>query len=173
MTIEITSASADEASILHDITRRAFAEYVGLLNPTPACLTETVREVAAAVRRGGAIIARIDGVAAASARYEVVDGHLYVSRVAVLPAYRGCGLAGELMHAMDQIAESLGVGSLQLQTRLNLPRNIRLYEKLGYRVIDTWQSDSGADVQVLMEKQMEEKGVPSERPYRMPMLATL
>lgn len=155
MTIEITAASADEASILHDITRRAFAEYVGLLNPTPACLTESVRDVAATIRRGGAVIARLDGVAAASARYEVLDGHLYVSRVAVLPDYRGCGLAGELMHAMDQIAESLGLEALQLQTRLNLPRNIRLYEKLGYQVIDTWQSESGADVQVLMEKRLE------------------
>jgi ribosomal protein S18 acetylase RimI-like enzyme len=155
MTIEITSASADEASILHDITRRAFAEYVGLLNPVPTCLTETVREVAAAVRRGGAVIARVDGIPAASARYEVVDGHLYVSRVAVLPAFRGCGLAGELMHAMDAIADSLGLKSLQLQTRLNLPRNISLYEKLGYRVIDTWQTESGSDVQVLMEKRLE------------------
>lgn len=156
MTIEITSASADEASILHDITRRAFAEYVGLLNPIPACLSETVREVAAAVRRGGAIIACVDGVAAASARYEVIDGHLHVSRVAVLPNFRGCGLAGELMHAMDSIAESLGLETLQLQTRLNLPRNIRLYEKLGYHVIDTWQTESGSDVQVLMEKRLHE-----------------
>lgn len=156
MTTEITTASADEASLLHDITRRAFAEYVGLLNPTPACLSESVREVAAAIRRGGAVIAWVDGIPAASARYEMVDGHLYVSRVAVLPEFRGCGLAGDLMHAMDAIAESLGLETLQLQTRLNLPRNIRLYEKLGYRVIDTWQSASGADVQVLMEKRLHE-----------------
>jgi ribosomal protein S18 acetylase RimI-like enzyme len=156
MTIEITSASADEASILHDITRRAFAEYVGLLNPTPACLTESVREVAAAVRRGGAIIARVDGFPAASARYEVLDGHLYVSRVAVLPEHRGCGLAVELMGALDAVAESLGLETLQLQTRLNLPRNIRLYEKLGFQVIDTWQTESGSDVQVLMEKRLHE-----------------
>lgn len=155
MNITITSASIQEAGLVHALTQSAFVEYAGLLTPAPECLHESIADVARSIARGGAFIAwGDDGQPVGSARYEPLNGHLHVSRVAVLPAYRGLGVAGSLLAAIDDTAIALGLDLLQLQTRLNLPRNIRLYEKFGYRIIDTWQPQPGADVYVLMEKSL-------------------
>jgi GNAT superfamily N-acetyltransferase len=153
--IEITPAALSQALVVHGITQAAFAEYVGQLNPPPRCLTETVDDVTRAIRAGGALIAWLDGEPVGSLRYAYRVGCLWVERVSVLPVYRGLGIASELLHAVETIASTYGCDCLRLSTRLALPRNVALYQHLGYRIISTDQVAPGADIQVTLEKRLE------------------
>lgn len=137
---------------MHGIMQAAFSEYDGLLNPPPVCLTETVDDVAAAIRKGGALLAWIDGKAVGSARYDIHGGAFHVGRVSVLPTHRGYGIASIMMDYLEQLARTEGYAAMELETRLSLPRNVALYERLGFQIVDTWQSEAGADVQVAMMK---------------------
>lgn len=152
MTVQLTEASPRDAALLHGITQTAFAEYSGQFNPPFACLSETLDDVGAALLTGSALLAWIDGDAVGAARYATQAGALHISRVAVLPAWRGCGVASALMTALEQRGLALGCESLTLTTRLSLPRNVALYERCGFQIVERWQCAPDADVQVRMTK---------------------
>jgi ribosomal protein S18 acetylase RimI-like enzyme len=133
----------------------AFAEYIGQLNPASPCHTETVGDVAEAIHYGGAVLAWANGVAVGSARFALRDGNFYVGRVSVLPDYRGMGIASIMMNYLESMAREQGYTQMQLCSRLNLPKNISLYERLGYHIVRSEQVSPDADVQVTMVKPLE------------------
>ncbi len=141
----IRIAHADEAALVHRLTQMAFDEYRGQLEPPSSAHDETEAVVAAALAKGGALLALIDGIAVGAARFTPEDDHLYIGRVAVTPARRGQGIAIELMLALEQQARRLGVVAIELGVRENLPSNVRLYEKLGYTVISRDQHPRNPD----------------------------
>jgi GNAT superfamily N-acetyltransferase len=59
--------------------------------------------------------------------------HLHVGRVAVVPAWRGRGVATALMGWFEEFAASRGLSEIRLAVRLTLPRNEVFYHRLGYR----------------------------------------
>lgn len=132
---EIRLARRHDAALVHRLTQQAFDEYRGRLQPPSSAHEETEAAVAAALDKGGAVLAWIDGVAVGAARFVPEGDHLYVGRVAVPPAWRGKGIAMALMRALEQQARRLGVGAIELGVRESLPSNVRLYEKLGYAVV--------------------------------------
>jgi ribosomal protein S18 acetylase RimI-like enzyme len=132
----------------------AFAEYVGQLNPVSPCHTETVADVRRAMRDGGAVLAWIDGVAVGSARFALHGDHFFVSRVSVLPDYRGCGVACAMMNYLESLAVDLGCMQMELSSRLSLPRNVALYERLGFHIVESHQVSPDADVQVTMVREL-------------------
>jgi prepilin-type processing-associated H-X9-DG protein len=154
VTISITEASPQQAALVHGIMQTAFSEYLGQLNPASPCHTETVGDVAKAIHNGGAIIAWVDGEAVGSARYSLSNDTFYVGRVSVLPEFRGCGVASAMMHYLDDLAGGHGYAELELCSRLNLPRNIALYERMGYEIASQYQLAPDADIQVTMRKHL-------------------
>lgn len=152
MTLQLTEAVPQQAALLHGITQAAFAEYSGQFNPPFACLSETLDDARAALVAGGALLAWIDGDAVGAARYRAQEGALHIARVAVLPGWRGCGVASALLDALEGRGLALGCDCLTLTTRLTLPRNVALYERCGFRIVERWQCAPDADVQVRMTK---------------------
>ena len=132
---EIRLARTEEAALVHRLTQQAFDEYRGRLKPPSSAHDETQAMVATALEQGGALLAFIDGAAVGAARFVPEDDHLYIGRVAVLPEWRGKGIAMALMLALEQQARRLGLGAIELGVRESLPSNVRLYGKLGYTVI--------------------------------------
>ena len=57
---------------------------------------------------------------------------LYLGRLAVLPAWRGRGLAGRLLEAAEAETRRRGFRSLRLQVRLALPRNREMFARHGF-----------------------------------------
>lgn len=137
---------------MHRIMQTAFAEYIGKLNPASPCHTETVGDVAKAIHHGGAILAWMDGVPVGSARYSIYPDGFYVGRVSVLPSYRGLHIASVMMDYLEGLATGAGCARMQLQSRLNLPQNIALYERMGYAITSQYQVTPNADTQVTMVK---------------------
>ena len=63
---------------------------------------------------------------------EVPAAYLHVGRVAVVPAWRGRGVATALMGWFEELAASRGLAEIRLAVRLTLPRNEAFYRRLGY-----------------------------------------
>ena len=117
--------------------RLAFEEYRGRLYPESGALRETLDEVRSGIAGGGAFLAFVGEAIAGCARYRVFSDHVYGERIGVLPAYRGRGIAAALTNAIEATAAARGVPQVQVKVRRSIPSNLRLYEKLGYRIVDS------------------------------------
>lgn len=71
----------------------------------------------------------------ACAFYRTHPDHVYLGRLAVLPAYRGRGLGARLVAEVEVLAAARGRDRVRLGVRLALPRNREFFERLGYRPV--------------------------------------
>ena len=136
----IRRATSDDAPAILAVIHAAFEPYRGKLAPEPSALRETADSLRQALAAGEGLAAWIDGqaigcvIAEAKAGAEARDGGgVYLGRLAVDPAYRGRGIAAALVAAAEAWARSTGRFQVELNVRLALPDNIRLFERLGYR----------------------------------------
>jgi DNA-binding MarR family transcriptional regulator/N-acetylglutamate synthase-like GNAT family acetyltransferase len=64
-----------------------------------------------------------------------------VKRMWVDPEWRGCGLAGRLMSALEDRAAELGYREVYLDTNATLVEAIAMYERAGYRRIERYNDN--------------------------------
>jgi ribosomal protein S18 acetylase RimI-like enzyme len=151
-------ARLDEAPLVREIMRAAFAEYDTTLRVPSSALVETVEDVAAHMRLGGAVLAtrpgNESGGPVGSGRFECRDGHFYIGRLAVLPTHRGLGIAIAMIDFIEALARAEGVSEARLSVRMALPRNIGLYQRLGYTATATYSHPRGAEFVVDMAKSL-------------------
>lgn len=114
---------------------RGFAQFRDALDPPSSAFWETNADVAAAIERGGAAVARLGAEPVGSVRFEPQGTWLYIGRLAVIPEARRRGVAQALMLAAESEASRFGLAEAQLSMREALPGNRALFEKLGYEVI--------------------------------------
>jgi len=69
-----------------------------------------------------------------------------VKRLYVRPSYRGRGVAGALMDALEAGARQTGYGALYLDTKDDLPAAIRFYEHRGYERIPRYNDNPQATI---------------------------
>ena len=150
----ILEAGLEQAETVMQVMHFAFEEYRGKLYPGSGALGETLEHVRSGIASGGAFLAFVDGAAAGSARYRVFSDHIYGERIGVLPAYRGLGIAMALTKAIESTASARGVAQVQVKVRKSIPSNLRVYEKLGYRVVGFEPYPIGTDVQITLAKDL-------------------
>jgi ribosomal protein S18 acetylase RimI-like enzyme len=136
--VTIRVATIEDAPLILEITRAAFEEFRGRLDPPSGALHETLETLRDATFQPdhGATLAFVEDTPAGAMRWSVhpLREHLYVGRVAVLPAYRRQGVASALMTWADGHARALGLPAVQFGVRLQAPENIRFYQRLGYEI---------------------------------------
>lgn len=152
MPLRIELATAEQAHLVHQTMRAAYAEYDGVLIPPSGALRETVADVEAAMSKGGAVLVWDGGEAVGSARFEARHDHLYIGRVSVVPSHRGHGIGAALMQRIEVIARERGVGTIQLVVRNSLPENLAFYHRLGYTTLKIEPHEKGGDNVVTMGK---------------------
>ena len=154
MSLRIRAAGLDEAAKVLEIMRLAFGEYRGKLHPESGALGETLKDVRTGIESGGAFLAFVDEAIAGCARYRVFPDHVYGERIGVLPAFRGRGIAAALTKAIEASAGDHGVPQVQVKVRASIPSNLKLYQKLGYRVIGREPYPIGTDEQITLTKNL-------------------
>lgn len=152
MSFRIRAAAVEEAEQVLFAMRAAFEEYRGKLYPESGALSETLEDVRSGIASGGAFLAFADEAIAGSARYRVFPGHVYGERIGVLPPYRGRGIAAALTNAIESSASDRGVAQVHVKVRASLTSNLRLYEKLGYRVLASEPYPIGTDVEITLTR---------------------
>ena len=142
----------EQAKLVRELMLAAFAEYESVLTVPSSAMWETIEDVAGHIALGGAVLARLGSETVGSGRFELRDDHVYIGRLSVLPPHRGRGVAAAMMLAMEQRAAAAGFREARIGVRTLLPRNIALYERLGYVVTDRYQHPRGDEVIVDMAK---------------------
>lgn len=131
----IRRATPDDANALADLIVRAFAPYVGRLDPPPSAIKETPATIAARFADHVALIAESDAEPVGCVFLQHQGDAVYLSRVAVDAAWRGQGVARALLGAAEAAARDVGAAQLTLGVRVALPDNRRLFESCGFRLV--------------------------------------
>lgn len=152
--IQVREAKKSEWPLVRQIMLEAFEEYRGVLEPPSAALSETPEDVKASLAKGGALLAFLDGNPGGSTRYEIHEGYVYCSRLAVLPSKRGHGLACAMLEAIDEIAKSKGLQETRLSTREVMESNLRLYRRQGFELAARYPHPRGGGIVVDFVKRL-------------------
>jgi ribosomal protein S18 acetylase RimI-like enzyme len=168
----ITASGLSRAPVgqVAELTRAAYAESDPLPGlPPPDGKTEDVRSVAAFVNDGGNVwMARDPGgdVVGALRTGRCADGALFVSRVAVSPAWRQLGVGRWLLAAVEERSAAEGTATIRLDAVIErcVPA---YYARLGYRVTEHHLAE---DDKLLTEVAMErDPRVPRRRELPYPL----
>ncbi len=142
----------EEAAAVREIMLAAFAEYESVLKVPSSAMWESVEDVAGHIALGGAVLARVGAETVGSGRYELRADHVYIGRLSVLPDFRKRGISTAMMQAMEGRAAAVGRTEARISVRALLPRNVSLYERLGYVVTARYQHERGDELVVDMAK---------------------
>ncbi|WP_332651397.1 GNAT family N-acetyltransferase [Lysinibacillus sp. 54212] len=125
-----------DAEIIYDIMMDAFSEYK--TDPMPSsALNETVASISRNLESGElALVGYLDQEPVAMVRFKLADNYLYFSRLSVKQAFQGTGMAKKLLHALEGFSLSKEIYEIQCKVRKSVPRNLMLYESLGYEIYD-------------------------------------
>ena len=124
-------ASAEDAGAIRSLTREAYSKWVPIIGREPVPMTADYAE---AVRKHRIDLLYLDDTLAALIEMITEADHLLIENVAVAPAFQGRGLGRKLMAHADQVAASLGHPEVRLYTNRQFVGNVRLYQRLGYRI---------------------------------------
>ena len=124
--------TASDAERVAELIRLAFAAQSRSTTPPSSALRETGETVLGKIAAGGGFGVFEAGRLIATALWLIDGDALHVARVSVAPQCRGRGIAGNLIAACEAEARRRGVRRMTLKTRLELPENRRLFERLGF-----------------------------------------
>ena len=103
--------------------------------------------------RGALLVATVDGeVVGCGAVRRLDDTDAEIKRMYVTPSFRGLGVGGALLAALEGEARSLGATRLVLETGERLPEAVALYERAGFAVIPPFDEYVGARLSLCMGK---------------------
>lgn len=142
MDLTVRWARAAEASVVHRILSDAYKQYEGKIFPPFAVFETEAVEIARHIRfrrhRYALALAGKEPVGTLRCtplRRPGQNPRWVLSRLAVLPAYQGRGVAAELIRWMHRAAEKAGVAELRGDVRTALPALLRFYKRFGYNVV--------------------------------------
>ena len=108
----------------------------------------------AAVRDHVVDVLRLDGEMAALIEMEPEADHLLVVNIAVSPSHQGKGYGRALLTHAEAFTRSLGLAELRLYTSVHLTENVKLYERVGYKVDREEEASPHLGVFVYMSKRL-------------------
>jgi len=129
----LRAATAADAAAVAATIAAAFEQYRGRLTPESGAFGETAEGIAAELaHESGAILAEQNGKVLGCVMVKILEGDLYLGRLAVVPSARGQGIARKLIEAVEDEARRRELAGVQLGVRIVLTENQRLFSSLGY-----------------------------------------
>ena len=110
----------------------AFAFMEGRIDPPSSAHRLTVADMAAQAGSGAVWVIEEAGAPVACVFAKAKGDALYLGKLAVAASHRGRGLARLLIEAAASEARALGLGWLELETRIELTENHAAFARLGF-----------------------------------------
>lgn len=136
MKIVVREAGDADAALMAGLTRAAWA---GKVAASSSGHHETTEQVARYLRSGGGFILLIDGMPAGSLRWMPLDSEpaiWEISRMGILPAWRGHHCSQHLLEAVIHHALSCQAEELRLAVRLDQGKLIDFYSAFGFELAE-------------------------------------
>ncbi len=127
-------ARCTEVERLPELLALLYRAFDGL-DPPSGVLKETLDDLSARLGRETFLVATAAGGGIVGSVFYARKGdERYLTRMAVLPAWRGCGVGRALLAAAEGEARRGGKERLALRVRQNLPGNRLYFERRGFTV---------------------------------------
>ena len=110
----------------------AFAYMEGRINPPSSALRLTAQSMKADAEKGALLLAERGGELVGCVFAQVKGDALYIGKLAVRPGLQGEGIGRKLVDAARTEARRLGLGMLELQTRVELTENHATFARMGF-----------------------------------------
>jgi GNAT superfamily N-acetyltransferase len=110
----------------------AFAYMEGRINPPSSALRLTAQSMKADAEKGALLLAERGGEVVGCVFAQVKGDALYIGKLAVRPGLQGAGIGRKLVDAARAEARRLGLGMLELQTRVELTENHATFARMGF-----------------------------------------
>jgi predicted N-acetyltransferase YhbS len=133
--VSLREASEVDVPELVRVIRAGFEEYRGRLDPPSGAHTETVDTLRGKLKRTKAVVAIADQQIVACVLYELEHDHVYLGRLAVIPAYRRRGIGRTLLAWVEAQARRLAYPRVRLGVRVVLKENLSYFQNLGYKIV--------------------------------------
>jgi ribosomal protein S18 acetylase RimI-like enzyme len=138
LVIAIRLATEADVPALATIAVAAYQHYVPAIGRSPAPMTA---DYTAAVRRGQAWVAAVDGEVAGFIILISRPGYLLLDNVAVMPAAQGRGIGARLLALAEDRARALHLSEIRLYTNAAMTQNLAYYPRHGYTETHRAQQD--------------------------------
>jgi ribosomal protein S18 acetylase RimI-like enzyme len=148
----ITQAVKEDLPIILDIQRKAFGEVAKTfyLKSMPQ-IEQTLESLTAEFNNCTFLKASLADTIVGSVRAYRKDNTCYIHRLIVLPQYQNNGIGKALMAEIENQFKS-NVARYELFTGSRDPRNLYLYDKLGYKTFKTEKHNHGYKPQTSIGK---------------------
>jgi ribosomal protein S18 acetylase RimI-like enzyme len=131
----VRPATLDDATTLAAVIRAAFEEHRGRLDPPSDAHGESADTVQRKLTTAHAAVAETTSGVIGCVFFEEEPGRAYISRLSVLPAERGRGVARELMDFAEAWARERGLSLAYLGVRVVLKEQQAYYARRGYVMV--------------------------------------
>ncbi|HEY3782456.1 MAG TPA: GNAT family N-acetyltransferase [Fimbriimonadaceae bacterium] len=135
MAFTIRRATRADAARIAEVIHASFLEFVPIFDPPTSACKETEETIFAKLENSWAFVAEAEGQIVGSVFGGPCEDYCYLFRLSVLLEFRKGGIGRALVERVEVEARSHHIGSIQLKTRLAVPKNIIFYESLGYEKI--------------------------------------
>jgi ribosomal protein S18 acetylase RimI-like enzyme len=132
MNIQLRDATNDDIKEIATVITLAFEEHRSKLIPPSSSLDKSPESVRQELQSAKAIVAVLDDNIIGCVFYSLKDGYVYLAHLAVVPEYRGLGIAKTLMQKVEEKALEQHHTTIRLSVRLALEKTRAFYEKMGY-----------------------------------------
>jgi tRNA threonylcarbamoyladenosine biosynthesis protein TsaE len=129
--IDILTVDASRAADVLAVVHESFANRPPL-DPPATALDETLESIAEALDANGGLLVEHEGTPVGALLLEPRGRLLGLRRVGVLNTVRGLGVAAAMASKAADIAAARKFGGLELEARVELPRTVEFWRKLGY-----------------------------------------
>ena len=110
----------------------AFAYMETRINPPSSALRLTAPSMKADAEKGALLLAERGGDVVGCVFAQTKEDALYIGKLAVHQVLQGAGIGRKLVEAARAEARRLGLGMLELQTRVELAENHATFARMGF-----------------------------------------
>lgn len=155
MNFHLRDATDDDITNIANVIALAFEEHRGKLEPPSSSLNKSPESVRQELQSAKAIVAIKDSKIIGCVFHALKDNYIYLAHLAVLPEYRGVGIAKALMLEVEKKALEQNQSTIRLNVRLALEKTRIFYERMGY-VFHSYGSHPGftEPTHVMLEKRL-------------------
>ena len=129
--LRVDEVTVADAEALCDVIRAGFGARPRL-DPPSTAVEETPISIAAAIRRGGGLLCRVDGVPAGGLLFDGSGAGIALRRVSVVPRFQSRGVASAVVGVAEEVAAARGHNDICLLARAELPATVTFWARRGY-----------------------------------------
>ena len=148
--MEISLANISDLHKILDVQKKAFVQEAELYQKcTIAPMTQTIDEIIEECKSKVVLKAELEGRIIGSIRAKIEQDSCHINKLVMLPEYQGKGYGKRLLLEIEKYFSK--ATKFVLETGAKSVNNIALYQKVGYKIIDSGMFHDGVDSVIMVK----------------------